>query len=60
MRYVQALLILILVLTSKRYRREMREATERLSEVNEAVGASLRQLDAERNGGKPRLRVVST
>jgi hypothetical protein len=58
MRYIRALLILTLLLTSRRYREKWRKATERVSESNDAVEASLRRLDATDNGGKPKIRLV--
>ena len=58
MRYLQALLLLILLITSRRYREKWRQATDRLSEANDAVEASLRRLNAVNNGGKPRMRRV--
>lgn len=58
MRVLQGLIILFLMLVSSNYRRQMREAADRLSEANDEVEASLHRLDALRNGGRPKLRVL--
>lgn len=58
MKYIQALLLLILLVTNRRFRDKWREATHRLSEANDAVGASLRRMDALKNGDKPRVRLL--
>jgi hypothetical protein len=60
MKYIQALLILLLLITSKRYRAKWRDATEELSKTNDAVTASLLRISALDNDGKPRLQVLST
>lgn len=58
MKFVQAFLILTLLLVSSQYRKKWRQAIERLSEANDFVEASLRRLDARHNGGRPRIRVL--
>lgn len=58
MRLLQGLIILGRLILSASYRQQMREAADRLSTVNDEVEASLRRLDALRNGGKPKLRAL--
>lgn len=58
-RFLRGFLVLALLLASPRYRRRMREAADLLSEANDVVTASLRRLDAIKNEGKPKLRVLT-
>jgi uncharacterized protein YoxC len=58
MKYIQALAILILLITSKRYREKWQRTLDAISESNDFVEASLRRMDARRNGGKPDLRLL--
>lgn len=58
MKYIQGLVVLILLITSKRYREKCRQAREALSDANDAAEACVRQLDARRNGGKPNVRLL--
>lgn len=60
MKYFKAMLILILLITSGRYRQKWRQSTIRLSEANDAVEASLRRLETRDNGGKPKMQMLST
>lgn len=59
MKYLQGLIMLVLLLTSARYRQAIREATERLSEALDEVEASERRTRAMRNGGRPDLHVLA-
>ena len=58
MRHIQALLLLILLITSKRYREKWRQTTDRLSDANDGAEASFRRLNAMHNGGKPKMRLL--
>lgn len=57
MKYIQAIIILTLLVASNRYRKKWRAACDKLSDANDEVEASLRRIDALNNGGKPNLRV---
>lgn len=58
MKYIQALAILILLITSKRYREKWDRALDAISDTTDSVEASLRRMDARNNGGKPDLRLL--
>jgi len=58
MKYIQAALIVILLITNKRFREKWRQAADRLTEANDEVEASLRRLSAVKNGGKPRIHLL--
>lgn len=58
MKYIKALAILMLLITSKRYREKWRLATDAISVTNDAVEASLLRIGARKNGGKPNLRLL--
>ena len=51
MKFIRAVLILILLIMSRRYLNRWRLTTSRLSESTDAVKASLQRLDAMDNGG---------
>lgn len=58
MKYLQALLLLARLTVSKRYRKKWAQASDRLSEANDATDASMRRLDALHNGGKPKIHLL--
>lgn len=58
MKYVKALIVVIRLIASPRYRKEWNQAIERLSDANDAAEASLRRLETRRNGDKPDLRIL--
>jgi hypothetical protein len=58
MKYLQAVIIFLLLIISKRYRKNWRETCDELAEINIEVEASLRRIDAKENGGKPKLQVL--
>ena len=58
MKYIQGLVVLILLITSKRYREKWRQAREALSCANDTGEACVSQLGARRNGGKPNVRLL--
>lgn len=58
MKYLQALIVVIRLIVSARYRKKWGQATDRVSDANDAVEASLRRMDARRNGNKPDLRIL--
>ena len=60
MKYIKAVLSLILLITSGRYREQWRQSMIRLSESTDAVEASLRRLDALDTSGKPKMHLLST
>lgn len=60
MKYIKAVLILILLTTSRRYRNRWRQTTSRLSVSTEEIEAGLNRLDAMDNGGKPKMQLLST
>lgn len=60
MKYIKAVLILILLIASRRYREQWRQSTNQLSDANDAAEASLHRLDALGNGGKPKMQLLST
>jgi len=57
-KFLQGLLGLILLITSRNVRNQWLQAADRASEANDAVEASLRRLDVMENAGKPRLRLL--
>jgi hypothetical protein len=59
LKYVQALLMLTLLVFSRRYRQRWREATDKLGEACDFVEASNRRMSADQNGGRPALRSVN-
>jgi len=58
LRYFQGLLIIMLLIVSKRYREKWRAATNRLSETCDEIEAGQRRKTAIQNGGKPKLTVL--
>ena len=60
MRYIKAVLILILLIASRRYREQWRQSTNQLSDTNDVAEASLHRLDALDNSGKPKMQLLST
>lgn len=58
MKYIQALAILILLITSKRYREKWERSLDTISDTTDSVEADLRRMDARSNGGKPDLRLL--
>lgn len=59
MKYLHAVLTLLLLIVSKRFRVRWQELIDRLDETNKAGDAVLLRIDALRNGGRPHLRRVS-
>jgi len=57
---IHAMLPLIKLMTSKRYRKEWRQSMMRMSEADVVIEASMRRLEARENGGKPRFRLLDT
>ena len=57
-KYIGAFVVLMLLMTSKRYREKWRETCSKFAEANDVVEASLRRIDAMHNGGKPKIRVL--
>lgn len=55
---VQGLLMLTLLMVSRRYRQRWHEAADLLSEACDYVEASNRRMSAGRNGGRAGLRLV--
>lgn len=60
MKYIKAVLILILLIASRRYREQWRQSMIRLSESTDAVEVGLHRLDAMDYGGKPKMQLLST
>lgn len=58
MKYLQALIVVIRLIVSARYRQQWNQAIDRLSDASDAAEASLRRMEARRNGDKPDLRVL--
>ena len=58
MKYVRWFLTLFLLIVSRRNREKWHEAAEHASAGCGALDAAMRRLDAEHNGGKPRLHRV--
>lgn len=58
MKYFYAITLLVLLLVSRRFREKRKRSLERLAEENDAIEASVRRLDAQENGGKPRMRLL--
>lgn len=54
MKYIQALVILILLIKSKRYREKWDRAFDAISDTTDSVEASFRRMDARSNGGNGR------
>jgi hypothetical protein len=60
MKYIKAVLILIRLIASRGHREQWRQSTNRLSDANDEIEAGLHRLDAMENGGKPKMRLLST
>jgi len=58
LRYFQGLLIITLLIVSKRYREKWRAAVNLLSETCAELEARQRRKSATENGGKPKLTVL--
>ena len=58
MKYLQAIVIITMLIFSKRYREDLSRATEQLAEAHDAIVAEFRRMDADRNGGKPRIHLL--
>lgn len=58
--FIHAMLLLIKLITSKRYREKWRQSMMRTSEANDEIEASLHRLEALENGGKPRIQLLDT
>jgi hypothetical protein len=58
MKILQAILLLVLLATSRRFRDRWRESAEYLAAANDEIEASFRRAEAVDNGGRPRLRRV--
>jgi hypothetical protein len=58
MKHIQALLVLVPLAVSKRYRQKWRSTIDRVGTTLDAVEASQRRIEALENGGKPRVRVL--
>lgn len=58
MKHLQALLVLVLLAVSKRYRQNWRSTIDRVGTTLDAVEASKRRIEALENSGRPRLKVL--
>lgn len=58
MKYLQAILIVALLALSKRYREKWRKTVVHLADSGDAIDASMRRIEAQNNGGKPRIKVL--
>lgn len=58
MKYIQALLTLVLLTSSQRYRLRWQRTIDRVDTALDAIEASKRRIAALENGGKPKVRVV--
>lgn len=58
LRYLKGLLIITLLIVSKRYREKWRAARDQLSETCDALEADQRRRTALKNGGRPKLTVL--
>jgi hypothetical protein len=58
MKTFHAILLLLLLTVSRRFRDRWHEAVEQLAAANDEVEAGLRRIAVGKNGGRPRLRRV--
>lgn len=58
MKYLQALLALVVLTASKRHRQHWSQSADRVDTALDAIEASKRRIAALENGGKPKVRVV--
>jgi hypothetical protein len=58
LKYLQGLLMLTLLIVSRRYRDRWEAACDQMADACDFVDASERRMSADRNGGKPELRLV--
>lgn len=58
MKYIKAVLILILLIASRRYREQWRQSTNQLSDANDAAEASLHRLNALGNVWQSQTMVI--
>ena len=56
MKHLRALLMFILLATSRRYRRRWRRTMGRIDAVNDEVERSMRRIEAMEQGGSPEVR----
>lgn len=55
MKYLQALLVLVLLAASKRYRQRWQHTIDRVDASLDAIAASRRRIEAMEHGGQPRM-----
>jgi len=58
MKHLQAVLVLALLIASKRYRKRWQRTIDQVDASLDAIAASRRRIDAMENGGLPKVRVV--
>lgn len=58
MKYLQALLALVVLAASKRHRQRWSQSADRVDTALEAIEASKRRIAAIENGGQPKVSVV--
>ena len=58
MKHLQAVLVLALLIASKRYRQRWQHTIDQVDASLDAIAASRRRIDAMENGGPPKGRVV--
>lgn len=58
MKHLQAVLVLALLIASKRYRQRWQHTIDQVDASLDATVASRRRIDAMENGGRPKVRVV--
>ena len=60
MKYLKAVLLLILLSASRRYRKKWWQSMIRLSVSTDKIEAGLHRLDVLDNGGKPKMQLLNT
>lgn len=58
MKHLQAVLVLALLIASKRYRERWQHTIDQVDASLDAIAASRRRIDAMKNSGPPKVRVV--
>lgn len=58
MKTLQALLVLVLLAASKRYRQRWQQTIDRVDASLDAIAASRRRIEAMEHGGRPRMRAL--